>query len=207
MTNIKSTEFEDRYVQFILDKKRIYSKAFNSLMQISFDNKIPVLIFKESEDLDEWHFPGVYNLDLKRTYGFFSYIGTYVDKTLVRMRPVSISIACNGDKSNSAQLVHSFAHELGHFFSIRKNLDESEESANLIAIKLFKGVLSKEEFLKIEPEMKIINGASFYYSDEDAEDGKEYFDLNGYANRIKSYKNKLRKKAYTHLSKKINNNY
>lgn len=122
----------NRYVDFWLSKKRIQAKFYRELTRIAKNERIDITYHDDEESL---------NMVLDREYNKeTTAVGIYRWNATDTCREIHL---LTSDRDNNKPW--TFAHELGHHFSIRKRMDRSEESADKYIMTLANETLEKFE--------------------------------------------------------------
>ncbi len=140
-----------RYCRLQKSKTRIITKFYNGLVEITNREGIDLYYHDDMKSLNE--VVSNTNCDSENAavgiYRFSKHIKSFAEIHLLRK-----------DEYN----VHpwTFAHELGHHFSIRKNNDRTEKAADNYILKLAEEILNENERLILKLELHV-------YSDEEGE--------------------------------------
>jgi len=185
---MKSQEVITRYVNYLMDDKRIFRKACECLIDIASLENIEIILFPNTETLTKW--AGTSEL----IAGMYRY--TKKDDECITNKS-TIGIA--GDLKDSSN-IFVLSHELGHHFSIKKRKDRSEKSANSYIQVLFRKILKDFEYNLIQSTILIYSGHNVTY--EKPIEGYVYLDFNILCQTRKELQRKLRKEAQEILKTK-----
>lgn len=206
---IYANKLAKRYVSFYLNKKRIYTKLFNCLMNLASQEKIPVyLVNKSIKEMND-HFNVSYECDDDMALGLFGYKALVLtnddgSKDIIKFIKAT-HIVVNTKDRNIEDITYTLSHELGHYFSIKDTLDNSEEAANRYRLIFAKRFLTESEFKKIECAIRIYAGERFYYEKNKPENGCIFYDLRKEQNEIRNIKKKLYAHSFNHYKNILKN--
>ena len=192
----------DRYTRYILSEERIERKFYNGLLKIAKSHNIKVIIHENEDDLNAVRNPNDIK-DKDRAAGFFRF------RKLIDDRTNKISF-CNYFQ-NEIHIIRGkrytpyvFAHELGHYFSIKWYNDYTEESADSYIQYLAKLCLHPIEFKIIDADLMIYAGIDLYYSKKDTEvNGKRFYDMSKQVSWLLSLKKFIKSSTKDELKRRF----
>jgi hypothetical protein len=205
IVNDYSIKFSDRYVKYILDDNRINTKFFLGLLKIAKDENIPIIYYKNSEELTLKKYN---NLD-RLICGLYTYNYNIINRIKYYNKPICINISLNNKKIEDAMkcpyFVSTLAHELGHHFSLKLHNDSTEQSADHYIRNLAEQILTTNELMIIDSTLSIYEGKLFYYDKNNIIEGREFFDMDKYILDELNFKKTLKNTAKHYIINKYKN--